>query len=147
MTGRPSKYRKEFAVQAEKLCALGATDDELADFFEVSTRTVYRWKLEQEAFCQALKAGKELSDERVARSLYQRATGYTYVEQQAFKVRAGQYEELVQVVDVERHAPADTTAAIFWLKNRRPEEWRDKREHEVTGKDGGPIILWGSQPE
>lgn len=145
--GRPTDYKPEYAAQAEKLCALGATDDELADFFEVCTRTIYRWKHAHDEFCQALKAGKDLADERVERSLYQKATGYMFTEQQAFRIKSGQYEEEVEVVDVEKHAPADTTAAIFWLKNRRKDGWRDKHEHEVSGKDGGPIFLWGSQPE
>lgn len=131
--GRPSAYEPEYAVQAEKLCELGATDDELADFFGVNRSTVYRWKLNHNEFCNAIKSGKAHSDERVERSLYQKATGYDYVEQMAFKVKAGKDEERVEVVEVTKHAPADTTAGIFWLKNRRPGEWRDKHEHDHTG--------------
>ena len=71
--GRPSKYAAAFVAQAVKLCRLGATDIEIADFFEVDVRTLYRWKGQHEAFCQALKAGKEVSDERVERSLFSRA--------------------------------------------------------------------------
>jgi len=138
-TGRPSEYRDEYAAQAEKLCMLGATDSELADFFEVSVRTVHRWKLDHEEFCHSVKSGKEKADERVERSLYQKATGYNYTEEQAFKVKVAQHKEEVEVVEVERHAPADTTAAIFWLKNRRKEEWRDKIDHSLSAPDGGPV--------
>ena len=138
-TGRPSSFRPEFITQAEKLCALGATDQEIADFFEVSTRTVYRWKLDNDEFCQALKAGKSNADERVERSLYQKATGYHYVEQQAIKVKLEQYRDGVEVVEVERYAQPDTTAAIFWLKNRRSDLWRDKHDHTHSGPDGAPI--------
>lgn len=135
--GRPTDYRPEFAVQAEKLCLLGATDAEIADFFDVSPRTIYRWKLIHEDFCQAIKSGKEFADERVERGLFQRATGYGYVEQQAFKVKTVKYDngkrvqetEEIRVVDVEKQAPPDTPAGIFWLKNRRKGEWRDKIEH------------------
>lgn len=137
--GRPTGYRPEYAEQAAKLCALGATDMEIADFFEVSARTVYRWKLDHDDFCQAINAGKEVADERVVRSLYQKATGYDYVEEQAIKVKKAQYEEEVEVVEVTRHQPADTTAQVFWLKNRRKEDWRDKQE--ITGADGGAINL------
>lgn len=131
--GRPSEYRDEYVEQAAKLCDLGATDEEMANFFGVSARTLYRWKLEHDDFCQAIKAAKANADERVERSLYQKATGYDYTEQQAIKVKVEQYKEEVEVVDVRRHAPADTTAAIFWLKNRRRNDWRDKHEVEHSG--------------
>jgi hypothetical protein len=137
--GRPSEYTEETAEQAQKLCLMGATDMELADFFEVSVRTIHRWKNSHEEFCHALKVGKEIADDRVERSMYQKAVGYAFVEQQAFRVKVPEGGEKVEVVDVERHAPADTTAGIFWLKNRRKDDWRDKVDHELTGKGGGPI--------
>lgn len=134
MSGRPPKYNADFAEQAAKLCNLGATDEDLADFFGVSVRTVIRWKSEHEEFCQALKAGKEAADDRVERSLYQRAVGYSFDSEKVFNHRG----EIVRAKTRE-HCPPDTTAAIFWLKNRRPDLWRDKQHHELTGKDGGPI--------
>lgn len=126
--GRPSKYAAAFVAQAEKLCRLGATDIEIADFFEVDVRTLYRWKGQHEAFCQALKAGKDVSDERVERSLFSRANGYEHDEVD-IRVVAG---AIVQTQVRKFYAP-DTTAAIFWLKNRRPEAWRDKSEIEHSG--------------
>jgi hypothetical protein len=136
MAGRPTAYKPEYAKQAEKLCALGATDVELADFIEVEVRTIYRWKSEHDKFCQALKVGKDVADERVVRSLYARANGYEHDEVD-IRVVSG---EIVQT-PIRKHYPPDTTAAIFWLKNRRKDEWRDKLDHEHTGKDGGPIIM------
>src|SRR6478609_11359678 len=132
--GRPSSFRPEFVEQARKLCELGATDLELADFFEVDVRTIYRWQAQQDAFCHALKAGKVAADERVTRSLYHRACGYTH---DAVKIFQHQGEPVR--VPYREHVPPDTTAAIFWLKNRRPEEWRDRHNHEITGKNGGAI--------
>jgi len=129
--GRPSVYKPEFAQIAEKMCELGATDTEIAEAFGVSVRTIHSWKHEYEEFSASLKAGKSLADERVERSLYQKATGYDYTEEQAVKVKLEQHREGVEVVEVNRHAPADTTAAIFWLKNRRRDLWRDKTELEV----------------
>lgn len=129
--GRPEgsdDYQDEYAEQARKLCELGATDSELADFFSVSVRTIHRWKHSHEDFCHSIKNGKELADERVERSLYQKATGYDFVEEQAIKIKVDQYKEEVEVVQVEKHSPADTTAAIFWLKNRRSGAWRDKQD-------------------
>ena len=133
--GRPSEFRDEYVAQAAKLCELGATDQELADFFEVDVRTIYRWKHGQDGFCQALKAGKELADERVERSLYQRAIGYEQDEVKIFM--PGGASEPVYAPFKAKIAP-DVTAAIFWLKNRRSGEWRDRQEH--TGANGSPLI-------
>jgi hypothetical protein len=140
MAGRPSSYQPIYAEQAAKLCLLGATDEEIAQFFGTSTRTIYRWKLDHEDFCQALKAGKDSADDRVERSLYQKASGFAYTEQQAFKIKTVTYAEngkrlketeAIKVVDVERYCLPDTTAQIFWLKNRRSADWRDKQDHDV----------------
>lgn len=130
--GRPTDYKPEYVEQAAKLCELGATDEEMGDFFKVSTRTIYRWKNEYPEFCQALKIGKDAADQRVERSLYQKATGYYVVEQESHKLKIDQYKEEIEVVDVEKYVQPDTTAGIFWLKNRKGAEWRDKKEVEVT---------------
>lgn len=124
--GRPSKYKPEFAKQALKLCEMGATDTELADFFEVSERTIYRWSNQFDEFCQALKAGKDVADERVVRSLYRKAVGFEQKEVKIF-MPAGA-ENPVYAEFTAKYAP-DTTAAIFWLKNRRRDDWRDKLTH------------------
>ncbi len=132
--GRPPKYQPTYAVQATKLCELGATDADLADFFEVSIRTIIRWQSEHEEFCHAVKEAKEAANARVERSLYQRATGYTY---DAVKVM--QYQGEPVVVPYREHVPPDTAAMIFWLKNRKKDQWRDRIEH--TGEDGGPLTV------
>jgi hypothetical protein len=138
--GRPSKFKPEFVAQAKKLAELGATDREVAEFFEVEERTLHRWKHDHPEFCQSLKVGKEVADERVEQSLYRRALGYSH---DAVKIAVNAAGEVTQVPFVE-HYPPDTTAAIFWLKNRKPEEWRDVQRQEHTGKNGGPIETKGS---
>lgn len=131
--GRPPDYKPEYAEQAAKLCSLGATDQEIADFFEIDVRTVYRWKHDHDEFCQAIKSAKEAADERVERSLYQRAIGYEQKEVKIFMPSGA--EAPVYAPFTAKVAP-DTTAAIFWLKNRRAGEWRDKSEVEHNvGKD------------
>jgi hypothetical protein len=134
--GRPSKFQPEFISRAEKLCKLGATDMEIADFFEVDVRTLYRWKAEHEGFCQALKSGKDQADERVERSLFARAIGYEHDDMDIRVV-----EGAVVQTPIRKHYPPDTTAGIFWLKNRRSAEWRDKVQQEHTGADGGPVQI------
>jgi hypothetical protein len=126
--GHPTDFRQEFVKQAEGLCKLGATDQELADFFEVDVRTIYRWKATHDNFCQAIKAGKVEADDRVERSLFARANGYEHNEVD-IRVVGG---EIVQT-PIRKFYPPDTAACIFWLKNRRKEQWRDKIEYEHSG--------------
>lgn len=126
---RPSKFKPEFVEQAAKLCRLGATDAQLADFFQVSVSTVSLWKVQYPEFSEALKQSKEETDRSVERSLYQRAMGYEHDEVD-IRVVAG---EVVQTPIRKYYAP-DTVACIFWLKNRRPDLWRDKQEVEHSGE-------------
>ena len=133
--GRPTKYKPEYAKQALKLCENhGATDLELADFFEVNVLTIHRWKIKHAAFCNAIKVGKDVADNRVEHSLYQKAMGYTYPSEKIFQSGG----EIIRAETLE-HVPPSDTAIIFWLKNRRKEDWRDKRE--VTGGDGEPLTI------
>lgn len=134
--GRPGAYRPEYAGQAAKLCRLGATDADLADFFGVTITTVKNWYAQHEDFLAAQKANKPEANGRVERSLYQRATGYSYDSVKIF-MPAGAKEPVI--VPIREHVPPDTTAMIFWLKNRDRERWRDKVDHEHGGKDGAPI--------
>ena len=135
--GRPSKYKEEYCEQAEKLARLGATDKEMADFFGVSVSTLNLWKLEHEEFSESLKKGKIVSDAVVSEALFKRASGFSYMEEIGFKCKRydeqGRQIEIVETKMVARIQPPDTTAAIFWLKNRRPSEWRDKQDINVTG--------------
>jgi hypothetical protein len=121
--GRPSAYKPEFAAQARKLCELGATDFEIAKFFEIHISSLYRWKATYSEFSDALKAGKQAADDRVEHSLFHRAVGYTFESEKVFQFQG----QIVRAATTE-HVPPDATAAIFWLKNRKPAEWRDRSE-------------------
>lgn len=127
---RPTEYKPAYAEGARKLALLGATDAEIADFYDVDVRTIYRWKNAHDAFCQALKAGKEQADARVERALFHRAVGYEQEEVKIF-MPAGK-DQPVYAKFIAKIAP-DTTAAIFWLKNRQPEQWREKVDVNATG--------------
>lgn len=134
--GRPSDYQPEFAEDARKLCELGATDLDLADFFGCSINTIGNWKTRYPEFLGSLKAGKDSADDRVERSLYQRAVGYTFDSCKIFFDK----ESLTEVVvPFREHVPPDVVAAIFWLKNRRRDIWRDRQELEHTGRNGAAI--------
>lgn len=125
-SGRPTKYRAEFAKQAEKFCRLGATDFDLADFFEVDTATIWRWRSQNAAFCNACKAGKAEADDRVERSLYERAVGYSFHSEKIFHYQG----EIIRAECVE-HIPPDPGACGRWLAARRPEQWRDKLGDQI----------------
>lgn len=119
--GRPTAYRPEFVEQATKLCNMGATDAEMAEFFNVSTVTFYAWQKAHPDFLNAIQLSKDAHDNRVERSLYQKAVGYERVIQKA--TPSG------QVVTVKEFFPPDTGSAIFWLKNRRSQKWKDRQDH------------------
>lgn len=123
---RPSKYKPEFNEQAFKLCLMGATDKELAQFFEVDERTINEWKQSKEGFSQSLKRGKDLADANVGARLYERALGYEHPSEDIKVIN----DEVVRIPIIKVYPP-DTTACIFWLKNRQPAKWRDKQEVSV----------------
>ena len=127
--GRPTKFRPEYVDQAKIACRLGATDKDLAELFDVTEQTINNWKDDYPEFFESLKSGKEISDSQVEHSLYQRAMGYeTYEDKTIFN------DGKPQTVRLSKQHPPDTTACIFWLKNRRPAQWRDKQEIEMDNK-------------
>lgn len=132
--GRPSRYKPEYAEQAKKLCMLGLTDKELAKFFEVSEQTLNTWKKAHPEFLESLKGGKTLADAEVAAKLHHRALGYSHPEDD-IRVVNGQ----IVITPTIKHYPPDTTAAIFWLKNRQPNKWRDKPADEGAHDLGAAV--------
>lgn len=124
--GRPAAYRPEFAEEAYRRCLLGATDEDLAQYFGVNSSMLNRWKQSHKEFRESLRNGKDYADSFVAASLYRRAIGYSCQETIAHVI-----DGQVVLTEVVRNYPPDTTACIFWLKNRQPRQWRDKVELEA----------------
>jgi hypothetical protein len=158
MAGRPTDYREEYNVQVEKLCKLGATDKEIADFFGIAQSTLYDWKSNIPEFSEAIKRGKIIADAEVAESLHKRAVGYQYREVTSEKMGAKEdtlevgsegmesieqdvYKKKVVVKDM---AP-DVAAQNIWLKNRRgrvskeAQRWADKVETGFTNGEGEDV--------
>jgi len=125
--GRPSSYKKEYNLQAMKLCLLGSTDESLADFFEVSVVTLNAWKKAHPDFLKSIREGKLVADANVAHSLYNKATGFSCKETKVFNDNGKIIEH-----EVDKHYPPDTGAAFIWLKNRST--WKDKQEVEHSGE-------------
>ena len=100
----------------------------------ISRKTLIEWKSKYSDISDALKKGREISDYIIENALFQRAKGYTATVKKAIKVKKPYYddegrridEECVEIVEEEMHVPGDVTAQIFYLKNRKPSNWKDK---------------------
>jgi hypothetical protein len=156
-------YRPEFDKQAYNYCLIGATDVELGLFFGVAEKTIKKWKKRYPDFRESIRAAKQLADMKVAGCLYKRAIGYTYQEvvSETVKVPTANMQSekgvdtggpfltdhsngFQKIKITTREVVPDTRAQIFWLKNRQPELWRDKREidHTAEGKKSNVITIF-----
>ena len=155
--GRPTKFKEEFIEQAGKLCReKGYTDEDLAAHFNVSETTINNWKRGYLEFFESLKKGKDEFDAQVVeQSLLKRAIGYTYDEitkEPVIVVKGvvkasviGEGETVEEAVEkslvitkvITKQISPDVVAQIFWLKNRQPDRWSDKKEidHRVAIDD------------
>lgn len=110
----------------------GLTDEQLAEKMGINPATLYDWKNKYPKISKSLKKGKEVVDIQVENALLKRALGYDYQEQRIEKSE----KDGTKIIQTIKHVPADTTAQIFWLKNRRPDKWRDKPPEQVAGGSG-----------
>lgn len=136
------KYQKwldpEALILLEGWARDGLTIENIAHNIGITAKTLYEWKNAYSEISNALKKGREVSDYIIENALFKSALGYDVIE----------YEDKIDAMGVmqrcekKRHVPANTTAQIFWLKNRRPDKWRDKREVEadVSAEVGG--LAW-----
>ena len=153
MNPKPNKRAKTEAILAAPVLALDASNSrygmtmlellhhfakagmtlrEMAEALEVTEATLDKWTAEIPAVKEALVKGREIADAKVAASLYRRAVGG--FEQRETKVVKDAEGNVVGQTETVRVLPPDPGAIAFWLKNRRPDLWRDKVEHDVTGK-------------
>ena len=135
MAGRPTDYDpEEHPAAARLLTGNGATLLDLAKHFGVAPSTIGEWKLRHPLFSASIDLGRKDQTDKVERSLFERATGYTYPSEKIVVVSQGNnMGSSVERVDIKEHVPPDVGAAIHWLKNRRPEEWKDKQDLNVSG--------------
>ena len=155
--GRPSKYDpKSHPVVARAMSRLGATQPEIAEALQVALSNMREWMKRYPEFQAAIKEGKALADSHVEDGLYRRALGYEYTEtkvvEEANKVgiAIGRDENgkakltpaiVVRTETTTKQRAPDVASQIFWLKNRKPDVWRDVQLRELTGKDGEPISV------
>ncbi len=129
--GRPTKYLARYVKEARGLCKLGATDEVLSDYFNVTISTITLWKKEHPEFSAAIAKAKVDADKKVADSLYKRATGMVLPD-----THFSTWDGVVTATPTEKHIAPDTSAASFWLRNRQPKLWREKTETVLTDPDG-----------
>ena len=137
------KYQKwlepESLILLEGWARDGLTDEQIAKNMGVSVKTLFNWKTTYLPILQALKRGKEVVDTEVENALLQKALGITKTVQKPIKLKEVKYDngkrvsekERIEYAEEEVFIPPDTTAQIFWLKNRRPDKWRDKQKDEA----------------
>ena len=111
----------------------GLTNEQIAKNIGINVKTLYDWKNKESNISNALKKGKEVVDIEVENALLKRALGYKYDEVT--------YENGVETKRVTKEVQPDTTAQIFWLKNRKPKNWKDKQNNENTSDDVNNRII------
>ena len=123
-----------FVERAYHYALLGTSDVQMASFFAVKPTQLARWRREQPLFVQAIAQGRALADAQVAQALFRRATGFELLEEDVRTV-SGE----VVITQVTKRYPPETSAAIFWLKNRRPDLWRDRPGCGITETEEGGV--------
>jgi len=132
LTTNQPLFKSEYVEQARLAYRKGWTDQEVAELFGVSKQTIQNWVLASPEFARIRKDGKAAADERVMRSLYERALGYEIPVEKIFCK-----DGVVTRVMTREHIPASVSAGKYWLGNRDPNRWKDRQE--VTGANGEPL--------
>lgn len=127
---------KEGLLKIEGWARDGLTDEQIAENIGISRSTLSKWKNDHSDISDTLKRGKEVIDRQVENALLKRALGYEYTEVTKELTDAG----MVTTKKVTKQVAPDTTAQIFWLKNRKPNEWRDKQDINHSGDIGVTIV-------
>ena len=124
--GRPTLYKPEHASRARELCARGATNPDLAGRFGVARSTIDLWIATYPEFAEAVQQGRDVADATAVESLFTRVTGYNHPAEKVFLYRGE-----VKTATYTAHVPPETRACIHWLRNRRPEDWREISERAL----------------
>lgn len=137
-----AKGKWEKWIEPNHLLILGAwardglTDEDIAHNIGISRSTLKEWKKKIPDISATLNTNKAIADIRVENALYKKAIGCTVKEIVISKIKNPDGTVTETERTVERELPPDTTAGIFWLKNRKPKDWRDKQEVELSGNVG-----------
>lgn len=135
--GRPSRFVSTYHVPwAKSLARRGLTVEEIAKEIGVAKSTFCKWVSENQELSDALNEGRSIADSKVEDSLYRRAIGFKITERKTIvSAEKDGSQKPARIEVLERDVPPDTTACIYWLKNRRPVEWRDQSNISITTSD------------
>jgi len=128
--GRPTKFNPILAEQIARMFELGLTDEQVSYATGIARATLSNWKKDNPDFLDTIKKAKAAADSQVEISLFRRAMGY---EHKAVKIFCNKDGKVTNVDYTERYPP-DTTACIFWKKNRDPDRWKDKQDVNLSGE-------------
>lgn len=120
--------QKDKLILLEGWARSGLTEEQIAKNMGITRPTLWDWKKKEINILNALKKGKEVVDFEVENALLKRALGYTITLNKQKVTKDGDVVDIIEEV----HVPGDTTAQIFWLKNRQKEKWREKQEVSVS---------------
>lgn len=139
--GRPSLYQQvwnnhEGLLRISGWAKDGLSNEQIAENMGIHVSTLYEWQTKYSEFAEALKINKEIVDRHVENALYKRAIGYEY-EELTYETNAEGTERLTK--RVKKQVAPDTTAQIFWLQNRKPRDWRDRRNGSEDSGGSGKI--------
>jgi len=153
--GRKPLFRDHMFKEGRKLASLGLTVERLADFWQIDPATLWRWTKKNPAFCKTIKEAREAADSKVTESLFNRACGYQF-EEKTFETTLIQIKPAADPTKVNaecfiekehlkkrvvKEVAPDTVACMFWLMNRQPEFWKDRKHHSIEAEDGKPIPI------
>ncbi len=130
---RPTKFKEEYKNQVRKMAEFGLIDSQMSIVLGVTEQTFNNWKKSHPQFFESLKAGRDISDDNVEKSLYKKCMGYSHKDTK-FATYEGKITDSKEYI---KHYPPSDMAMIYWLNNRRPEKWRQRIDH-TTG--GGKIV-------
>jgi hypothetical protein len=142
--GRKTKYKKEMCCKVKEFAEKGFINTQLAKALKIDRATFYRWQEKYSDFCDAVKEGKEIVDDLVESALLKRAIGFEYKEVKKITVpvededgegvsKKSKKTKVIKTETVTKIVPPDVSADMNWLKNRRPDDWRDKQDINLNG--------------
>lgn len=137
---------KDNLIKLEAWARDGLTDEQIANNMGIAIRTLYNWKNKHIQIMQALKRGKEVVDYEVENALLKKALGYDYEEEKSTQ-RIVDGKKVGEKIIYKKHQPPDTTAIIYWLKNRKRSIWRDKPDIYNLDEESAKIELAKAKAE
>ena len=129
-------FLPDYPDQVKAIAMRGLSDGEMAEMFGVSKKLFSAWKRFYPGFAEAIEKGRTQADARVIQALFEKATGYSHPDTKIVYDKDGGG---FHTYEFTRHYPPSDKAIEMWLTNRQKEHWKNRQDHEVSGKDGAPL--------